>query len=302
MLSGKGLILRLLKKHAKEKNPKKLVKEYRAVLQKEPTDFKTRLRLGDAYIRMGKIEKAIDEYFRVGEHLVEQELYQQAVGMFKRIVGLNPAMIPAYYQLADLYLTRDLFGEAKKQYEKILEVDPKQDRAQEELAKLRKRLTKVTTGQKKVMKETVSKKDPAWDALFHELQKQLTSQLNDDDYENHFHLGIAFKEMGLFDNAIEEFKLSLADASLRYDTYVMMALCHRESERYEESLQLLRNASKLPGLSLKQEQQLYYEMGVTFEENGQVDEAIKAFTRVREITKGDPPAQLELRIERLKAH
>jgi len=301
VLSGKGLIVRLLKKHVKEKNPKKLVKEYRTLLEKDPTDFKTRLRLGDAYIRMGKIEKAIDEYFRVGEHLVEQELYQQAVGIFKRIVGLNPAMVPAYYQLADLYLARDLFGEAKKQYEKILEVDPKQEKAKEELGKLRKKLTKVTTGQKKVMKEAVSKNDPAWDALFHELQKQLTSQLNDDDYENHFHLGIAFKEMGLFDNAIEEFKLSLADSNLRYDTYVMMAVCHREAERYDESLQLLRNAAKLPGLSLKQEQQLYYELGVTFEENGQADEAIKAYIRVREISKGDPPPHLELRIERLKA-
>jgi len=301
VFSGKGLTLRLLKKHVKEKNPKKLVKEYRALLQKDPTDFKTRLRLGDAYIRLGKIEKALDEYFRVGEHLVEQELYQQAVGIFKRIVGLNPAMVPAYYQLADLYLTRDLFGEAKKQYEKILEVDPKQQRAQEELQKVKKKLTKFTASQRKVAKDGVSKNDPAWDALFHELQKQLTSQLSDDDYENHFHLGIAFKEMGLFDNAIEEFKLSLSDAGLRYDTYVMMAVCHREAERYDESLHFLRNAAKLPGLSLRQQQQLYYEMGVTFEENGQADEAVKAYTRVREMTKGDPVPHVESRLERLKA-
>ena len=53
--------------------------------------------------------------------------------------------------------------------------------------------------------------DEALTDLFREFQKGVDKQLGKEDYETRYNLGIAYKEMGLVDEAVAEFQLAAKD-------------------------------------------------------------------------------------------
>jgi len=295
-----GLLSRLFQKSSRKKNLKRDIKKYCAILEEYPNDLRTRLRLADAYIHQRELDKAIQEYLQVGEYHIQEDLDQKAVSIFKKILVLDPHMIQARHRLADLYLKRDLFGDAKIQYEKVLEIDPGDTKAQHELRKIRRKVSKIEANGQKAPRGKVSEKDPVWNAVLQELQRQLSSQIDHDDYQSHYHLGVAFKEMGLFDKATEEFKIALKASPLRYDSYLMMGLCYRETERYDQAIECFQKGLALDNLTKRQYEQLYYESGVTFEEWGQLEDALEALSKARKFMEGSPPPEFRSKVKKLR--
>ena len=321
MVGDKDRIFELAQKISHKKGLKKAIKEYQYILDKNPNDIKTRIKLGDLYLRRGNLERAIKEYFKIGDHYITEELDLKAIAMFKRILVLNPAMIDSYYKLADLYYKRGLFGETRLQYEKILEVDPKNKKARDGLASLRMNESKATktsipgrdglqvtegkvaktnASQKNLVEDISREEDPVWNAILQDLQRQLSAQLREDDYQTHYHLGIAFKEMGLSQKAIEEFQSALADPNLEFYSYLMIGTCYREIGNYNEALEYLKKGLRIKPLTTQQYEDLYYQLGLTLEEGGQTKEALEAFNKVAELKEGEVSAEFRLKVAKLK--
>lgn len=300
MVGDKDRIFELAQKITQTKGLKKTIKEYQRILDKDPSDIKTRIRLGDLYLRRGSLDKAVKEYFKIGEHYIGEELDLKAIAMFKKILVLNPGMIDSYYKLADLYYRRGLFGEAKLQYHKVLEIDPKDKKARDGLKMIETKETKARVPEKKIIEESAREKDPVWNAILQELQRQLSAQLKQDDYQTHYHLGIAFKEMGLQQKAVEEFKIALADPNQEFYCYLMLGICYREMGNHNEAIENLKKGLKIKPLVTKQYEDIYYQLGQTFEEAGQLKEALEAFNKVLELKGGKASAELESKIEALK--
>jgi tetratricopeptide (TPR) repeat protein len=300
MVGDSDRIFELAQKITQKKGLKKTIKEYQKTVESDPGDFKTRLKLGDLYLRRGDLEKAIGEYFSVGESYIKEDRDLQAIGIFKRILVLNPEMLESYYKLADLYRKRGLFGEAKAQYQKILEVDPKEKKARDGIQLLDKKAAEARATEKKVIEDTVKENDPVWNSILQELQRQLSAQLSEDDYQTHYHLGIAFQEMGLFEKAIEEFKISLGSPAQEFNGYLMLGSCCRSMGNYDGAIENLKKGLKIKPLTNKQYEDLYYQMGLTYEAGGQTKAALEAYNKVVEITGGKAPAELQMKIEKLK--
>jgi pilus assembly protein FimV len=302
MVGDKDRIFELAQKITQTKGLKKTIKEYQRILDKDPSDIKSRIKLGDLYLRRGTLDKAVKEYFKIGEHYIGEELDLKAIAMFKKILVLNPGMVDSYYKLADLYYRRGLFGEAKLQYHKVLEIDPKDKKARDGLTMIATKETKTKAPDKKIVEESTREKDPVWNAILQELQRQLSAQLKQDDYQTHYHLGIAFKEMGLQQRAIEEFKISLADPNQEFYCYLMLGICYREMGNHSEAIENLKKGLKIKPLVTKQYEDIYYQLGQTYEEAGQLKEALEAFNKVLEIKGGKASAELESKIQALKEH
>src|SRR5262249_2319847 len=64
--------------------------------------------------------------------------------------------------------------------------------------------------------------------IFREFKKGVEQQLSAEDYETHFNLGIAYKEMGLIDEAIGEFQLASKDPARAVECCSMLGLCFLE--------------------------------------------------------------------------
>ena len=300
MVGDKDRIFELAQKISHKKGLKKTIKEYQQHLEKKPDDIKTRIKLGDLYLRRGSLDKAVKEYFKVGERYITEDLDLKAIAMFKRILVLSPMMIESYYKLSDLYRKRGLFGEARLQYQKVLEIDSKDKKAQDGLRMIESKLSQASAPEKRVVEDTMREKDPVWNAILQELQRQLSAQLREDDYQTHYHLGIAFKEMELLQKAIEEFKIALADPNLEFYGYLMLGMCYREMGNYNEAIEHLQKGLKIKPLTTKQYEDIYYQLGLTYEDGGQTKDALEAFNKVTELKGGKASPEFQSKVQKLK--
>ncbi len=300
MVGDKDRIFELAQKITQKKGLKKSIKEYQQFLEKNPSDIKTRIKLGDLFLRRGNLDKAVKEYFKVGERYISEDLDLKAIAMFKRILVLSPMMIESYYKLADLYHKRGLFGEARLQYQKVLEIDPKDKKAQDGLRMIETKVAKTSTSEQKIVEDTIREKDPVWNAILQELQRQLSAQLREDDYQTHYHLGVAFREMDLLQKAIEEFKIALADPNLEFSGYLMLGMCYREMGNYNEALEYLKKALRIKPLTTQQYEDIYYQLGLTYEAGGQAKDALEAFNKVTELKGGKASADFQSKVQKLK--
>ena len=64
--------------------------------------------------------------------------------------------------------------------------------------------------------------------LFREFQRGVAEQIQEQDYDTHFNLGLAYREMGLLDEAIGEFQLALRSPQLFIEGATMIGACYME--------------------------------------------------------------------------
>ena len=98
------------------------------------------------------------------------------------------------------------------------------------------------------------------------------NEMDNSDAQSHFDLGLAFKEMGLYDEAINEFRQASLDASRRFECLILQGACLRDRGEYDTAESML-NALLKPGLSLEDSSAVKYELVLTYECAGKTDQA-----------------------------
>ncbi len=126
----------------------------------------------------------------------------------------------------------------------------------------------------------------------------LEKPVEEGDSETHYDLGLAYKEMGLYDEAIKAFD-KLAHHPVRaVQTRLMIGLCRREQGNFSESIHAFKAGLHASQVTDREKQSLYYEIGVTYEAMGDAREALYYFEMV---TKRDPAfADVNERVSRLR--
>jgi tetratricopeptide (TPR) repeat protein len=120
--------------------------------------------------------------------------------------------------------------------------------------------------------------------VFRKFQKGVQEQYGKEDYETHYNLGVAYREMGLLNEAITEFRLVLKSPDRVISATAMIASCLRAKgalPRAEETLlEVLNNPkySKSEGIA-----GLAYELGQIFEVQGRIDDALAQYYRAKEL-------------------
>ncbi len=108
----------------------------------------------------------------------------------------------------------------------------------------------------------------------------VAANVEDTDHESHYDLGVAYKEMGLLDEAISEFQKALRGTEQRVRTYEALGQCFVEKRQYQIALTILARAltdKNTPDDTLVG---VLYLLGYASESLGQMDEALKYYERV----------------------
>ncbi len=100
------------------------------------------------------------------------------------------------------------------------------------------------------------------------------------DPSTHGDLGIAYKEMGLHDAAIAEFKLLMADETRRVFALTMMGECLEAQGALPDAVVRYKEALNSGGVADAESTQLYYLLGSAFERLGDASEALYFFEKV----------------------
>ena len=107
-----------------------------------------------------------------------------------------------------------------------------------------------------------------------------------EDVETHYNLGIAYKEMGLYEEAISEFQKSVKAAEKQKDyrhvvqSCILLALCFRERGMAKVAITWYERALKIPGLDDEADMAIRYDMAEALEESGEKKQALDTFMEV----------------------
>ena len=101
-----------------------------------------------------------------------------------------------------------------------------------------------------------------------------------EDYQSHYDLGVAYKEMGLVDEAIAEFQKALRGPENRVRTYEAIGQCFIEKGQNQMAATILNRALSEKGMSDEQLVGVLYLLGRAYEALGKTDEAMQFYQRV----------------------
>ncbi len=117
------------------------------------------------------------------------------------------------------------------------------------------------------------------DMLAHFRQK-VAENIEVEDSDSHYDLGLAFKEMGLIDEAIAEFQVALRGGANALATLEMLGQCFVEKGQFAVAARVLDRALRLPGASDSDLVGVLYQLGRSEEALGHTQAAIDLFERV----------------------
>jgi len=83
-----------------------------------------------------------------------------------------------------------------------------------------------------------------FDEMLTRFKQGVAASVDETDHESHYDLGVAYKEMGLLDEAIAEFQKALRGADHRVRTYEALGQCFVEKRQYQVALTVLTRALK----------------------------------------------------------
>ena len=268
----------------------------------------------------GNLEQAqtlVEEILRLDPNSVR---HRQKAVEFSFKVGDKSKLIDAYLELADTLLRTDLPEKARAVYERVAEHDPRNERAKAALAMLAPAAppakpegkVKAKDAKMKVRDEaavdgdfvdlgsmmmeddtpakdsrmTVADEEPTGDEEqdFHDMlarfKQGIDENIDETDFQSHYDLGVAFKEMGLLDEAIAELQKALRAPDGKLRTSEMLGVCFFEKAAYGVAESILRRGLELPASGDQERLGILYWLGRALEEQGKKSDARDLYGRV----------------------
>jgi tetratricopeptide (TPR) repeat protein len=111
------------------------------------------------------------------------------------------------------------------------------------------------------------------------------------DYEAHYTLGVAYKNMGLYEDAMAEFHVSKSADSFYLDSCLMTALCLKDQREYGPAIHGLEAVLADPRCQGAKGQAVRYELGMLYEAESQWEQAVSTYQLIPSFH--DVPQRLE---------
>ncbi|MEF9426887.1 MAG: tetratricopeptide repeat protein [Candidatus Mariimomonas ferrooxydans] len=239
------------------------------LVETDKDNIKVRTRLKDFYIEAGERDKAVGECLALAEFYEKNGDFEARNTMIAEATDLNPddprlitvgmpsdeiEVEEASSEKTDVppsgkpdetfeeelaeakfYAQQGLVDEAIGIFEKLLPLSPDKEEIMKKLRELKPEWMPEEELAEKT--EEHAKIDEDLKDVFHEFKKGIEEELGEQDCETRYNLGIAYKEMGLLDDAIREFKIAAKDLKKTARSLSMLALCYMDKKLYPLAIQ-----------------------------------------------------------------
>ena len=199
---------------------------------------------------------------------------------------------------AEFYLQQGLFADAERLCNDILSYAPDSQECRRKLDEIdEKRRTEAQKRESDVV--AAEAEDPGgfgfgdfdFDSKLDQLQSieapekkvfktDVDEQIAADDLESHYNLGIAYREMGLADDAISEFEKAQKDPVRYIDCLVLKGLIYSDKGDYQSAEEMYQQALDSSRLEDIQRLNLGYELGLLYERAERHEDALVSYRNV----------------------
>jgi tetratricopeptide (TPR) repeat protein len=108
----------------------------------------------------------------------------------------------------------------------------------------------------------------------------VAANVDDEDFDSHYDLGVAYKEMGLIDEAVFEFQKALRGATQRIRAYEALGQCFIERNEHDVAITVLGRALREPGMEDEDLIGVLYLLGYASEGSKKARDAAAYYQRV----------------------
>jgi tetratricopeptide (TPR) repeat protein len=111
-------------------------------------------------------------------------------------------------------------------------------------------------------------------------KKGIDANVAEEDFQSHYDLGVAYKEMGLLDEAISEFQKALRAPEGKLKSSEALGLCFFEKGQFAVAETILRRGLDMNAHGDAERVGLLYWYGRALEEQNKKKDALEAYNRV----------------------
>ena len=286
----------------------------------EEPELQSHEELARGYLQSGNKDLATEEYWKAselaffrGDLVRARELLSALLGIeptheaaLRRFVdiaaqsGDGPAEARARFELGEVYLAHEEWDLSRSEFLRCLELDPRNDRARGRVQRLETLMNggppdgapidldslpdERPPSSVRVRDEeaTAPSGDPLIDLeeIIDEFKAGVSERISGEDHESHYDLGMAYMEMGLYDEAIGEFQVASKGSPMEVKCLEMIALCFLEKNEPASAARELSRALELPGYGPEETISIRYNLAVANERLGNLDRALQHFEEV----------------------
>jgi tetratricopeptide (TPR) repeat protein len=282
------------------------------------SEAETHEELARGYLQSGNKDLALEEYWKASELAFfrgdsdrARELLSALLGVdptheagLRRLVditaqaGDRPAEARARFDLAEVYLAHEEWDLSRAEYVRCIELEPENTRARGRIQRLDAVLNGTVPGGGPIDLDALPDDRPAASVRVREEQPQpgdalidleeiidefkagVSERISGEDHESHYDLGMAYMEMGLYDEAIGEFQVASKGTPMEVKCLEMIALCFLEKNEPASAARELSRALELPGYGPEETISIRYNLAVANERLGNLDRALQHFEEV----------------------
>ncbi|WP_434042502.1 MULTISPECIES: tetratricopeptide repeat protein [Sorangium] len=139
------------------------------------------------------------------------------------------------------------------------------------------------------------------ESVFEQFKAGVAAQVSESDASTHYDLGVAYKEMGLYADAIAEFELASRDPGRECVCQSMIGVTHLQMGDIEAGIDALIRGLHASHKTVEQELALTYEIANAYEMLGVPEQALYYFQRVARMSPSysDPRGSVAERLRRI---
>lgn len=275
-----NLLKELARSYEESGRGEEAIQFYREIIKLNPYDKTARERLKDVEIK---------------EEVPEIKIIKDAEREVKEEIGaLSTEEFETRKAEADFYAQYGFNEHAIKLYKALLKFSPENREIIERLQALGQEVKpeEVTSVHEEPMIEEETEelpeqvtltadKDSSLRDIILEFKRGIEREVDAEDAETHYNLGIGYKEMGLIDEAIREFLMASKDHSKTRQCMVMIALCHLDKGLYESAINVLNKVKSSMSPYDEGYLDMQYELASAHLKNKDYENALKLFTEIQ---------------------
>jgi tetratricopeptide (TPR) repeat protein len=122
--------------------------------------------------------------------------------------------------------------------------------------------------------------DDGFTAVFEAFKQGVSETVSEGDHDTHYDLGIAYKEMGLLDDAIQEFRVAMQSPNRRAECLHMVGLCALEAGQPQLAVENFTEQLEAPDLSDEHKLAGRFQLGCAYRAMGDLARARSALEAV----------------------
>ena len=253
--------------------------EFKISPTQERIDLDEKLKEIDFYIEQGFYKNARDlldelsQYFPEEPRISERYLYLSEIEEKREPKVKKDVMEETFVDISieDIFKKTEVFPSAEEVKPEIKYYDLR-DIAKKEIHEIEEIIRKEREYQSANRERTL-------DEIVKQFKEGVSKKIPQEDYETRYNLGLAYKELGLYEEAIKEFEIASKDSKKEIECYFLISECFREKGMFKEAIYWLQNAINKAG---EEDQWLFlkYNLGFLYKEADELEKALDTFKEI----------------------